>query len=128
MHFIIVKFLLALCARSSTSTCYFAENDSFFYRSYPLGTIGYRGKYEWLDAYIGLGCYPSSDNAFHTSFLNSDKFCRNAVSNTIKNSSNPTSTKYDCIAYLFELCYDLMLSAASNISQNPGFEAFTGQH
>ena len=39
-----------------------------------------------------------------------------------------TKTKYDCLAYLFELCYDLMLSAASNVLQNPGFEAFTGQH
>ena len=27
--------------------------DTTFYRSYLLGTIGYKGKYKWLDVHIG---------------------------------------------------------------------------
>jgi len=107
-----------------------SKKDTFFYRSYPLAdTAGYRGKYEWLDVYLGLGCNPSTDKErFLHSFTHSNKFCWKAASNAIKYSSNPTRTKYNCLAYLFECCYDLMLSAASNVSQNPGFESFTGQH
>ena len=67
-------------------------------------------------------------NLFRASFVNSKKHCWKEASNVIKNSSDRTKTKYDCLAYLFELCYELLLSAASNVSQNPRFEAFPGQH
>ena len=106
-----------------------SKRDSFFYRSYPSGdNTGYRGKYEWLDAYLGLGCTPSAHEGFHQSFTNSNKFSWKSATQAVKNSSDPTKTKCDCLVYLFECCYDLMLSAASNVSQNPGFESFTGQH
>ena len=87
-----------------------------------------QGKYQWLDVNLWLGCHPSTENTNHASFVNSNKCCWKEASNLIKHSSDPTKTKYDCLTYLFELYYDLMLSVASNASQNPWFEAFTGQH
>ena len=44
-----------------------------------------------------------------------------------KSSNDKTKTKHELVSYLFELTYDLMLSAQSHVSQNPGFESFTGQ-
>ena len=32
----------------------------------------------------------------------------------------------DVIAYLIELCYDIAISPADNVSQNPGFESCLG--
>ena len=107
-----------------------SKRDTFFYRSCPLGdSAGYRGKHEWLDVYLGLGCNPSANKKeFHDSCTHCNKFCWQAATNTIKYSDNPTETKYDLLAYLFECCYDLMFSVASNVSQNPGFEKFAGQY
>ena len=35
------------------------QKEILFYRSYPLEDIArYRGKYELLDVYLGLGCNP----------------------------------------------------------------------
>ena len=79
-----------------------SDKESKFYRSYPSGVIGHRGEYDWLDACIGLGCYPSTNDC-HWSFVNSDKVNWKAATHVLKNSSNPNKTKYDCIAYLFEL-------------------------
>jgi hypothetical protein len=31
------------------------------------------------------------------------------------------------VGYLFECCYDLLISPNRNVSQNPGFESFVGQ-
>lgn len=45
------------------------QQDSDFYRSYPLGEIGHKGKYEWLDACIGLGCYPSQKKQLRCRFF-----------------------------------------------------------
>ena len=61
-------------------------------------------------------------------FMHYNKFCWKVVLNTIKYSSNPTGTKYNCLACLYECCDDLILLAASNVSQNPGFESFAGQY
>ena len=82
----------------------------------------------YLDVYIGLGCAPST-NKNHVALLTSTLFCHAAASATIKNNSdNEIDVLHDSVAYLFECCYDLMLSAASNVSVNPGFERFAGQH
>ena len=56
---------------------------------------------------------------FHTSFLNSKKNWK-AASNMIKHSSDPTNTKHDFLACMFELCHNLMLSVASNTSKTLG--------
>ena len=55
------------------------KQHSFFCQSHPLGTTGYRGKYEWLDVCLGLGCHQSDDNPIHASFVNSDKCCWKAA-------------------------------------------------
>ena len=51
-----------------------------------------------------------------------------AASNSLKYIKDTKKLRNDCTAYLFELCYDLMLSETSNVSQSPGFESLTGQH
>ena len=101
-----------------------SDRDNKFYRSYPLNNTGCRGKYEWLDVYIGLGCHLSANNHY-SSLLTSNFFNWKEVNFTLKHSKDPVKVKYNCVAYLFELCYDLMLSAASNVSESPGFETFT---
>ena len=103
-----------------------SDRGNTFYRSCPLNALGLRGKYEWLDVYIGLGCYPSA-NDNHITALTSSFFDFTAASHTIQNSNDQMDTKHNCVAYLFELCYDLLLSAVSNVSVNPGFEKFTLQ-
>jgi len=102
------------------------NRDSNFCVSYPLNTKGKRGKFEWLDVYIGLGCFPTTNNN-HTSLLTSNLFCYKAVPDAMKQNNNKHEVMHNCIAYLFESCYDLLLSTSSNVSVNPGFESFTGQ-
>ena len=62
-----------------------------------------RGKHEWLDVCLGLGCHTSEDNTNHALFLNSNKCCWKAASSVIKNSSN--STKTTCYFWLACLNY-----------------------
>ena len=104
-----------------------SDRDSTFYRSYPVCNIGTRVKYEWIDVCMALCCYPKL-NGCYESLLTSNTFCFDKANSTISRSSNLLHTKYECISYLFECCYDLMMSAASNVSESPGFEKFNGQH
>ena len=101
-----------------------SDRNNKFHRSCPLSNAGCRGKYEWLDVYIGLGCHPSANN-YYSSLLTSNFFNWKEVKFTLKHSKDPANVKHNCVAYLFELCYDLMFSAASNVSESPGFETFT---
>ena len=73
--------------------------------------------HELLGMFLGLGCNLSADKeGFLYSFMYSNKFCSKVASNIIKYSSNPARIKYDYLAYLFECCYNLISSAASNVS------------
>ena len=94
---------------------------------FNIRTTGNRSDHEWLYVCSGLGHYPSEDNPRHELFVNKNKCCWK-VSSSFTNNSSDKKTKCDCLAYLFELCYELLLSEASNASQNPGFEWFTGQN
>ena len=62
---------------------------------------------------------------FHMSFVSFNKCWWKEDLRAIKSSSDITKTKCDCLAFLFELCFDLFLHVASNVSQTPVFEAFT---
>ena len=79
-----------------------SNQESFFYWSCPLGKTGYRGKCEWLDAHLGIGCHPSGENT-NLLFVNSKKWCCKAASSMIKNSSDPT--KKNTIVWLTCLNY-----------------------
>ena len=68
----------------------------------------------------------TSENKHYMEFIELNFLNRNAMKNYLKNRHEISKCKYDCVAYLFELCYDLMLSSSSNASQNPGFEKFIG--
>ena len=79
-----------------------------------------------MDVYLGLGYnLLANKEKFHNLFMHCKKIYWEAVLNTIKYGSNLIGTK-SCLAYLFEYCYDLILSVASNVSQNSGFQSFTG--
>ena len=93
----------AKCAKLLLKSC----KQSNLYRSCLSESLGYREACDWLDACIGLGCYPSTNDC-HWSFVNSDKVNWKAATHVLKNSSNTNKTKYDCICYLFELYCDLM--------------------
>ena len=101
--------------------------DTNFCRSYPLGEIGYRGKYQWLDTCIYYGCYLLA-NAHHSTSLSNNMFCWKTASSSLKHIKDANKLRNNCAAYLFELCYDLILPETSNVSQSPGFESLTGQH
>ena len=42
--------------------------------------------------------------------------------------SDLTHKKQTIVAYLFEVCYDLLLSAESNVSNSPGYESIINQN
>ena len=92
-----------------------------------MSKLGKRGKHEWLDVYVGLGCY-LSENGNHFSLLTSDLFCWDAANKPFKSRKHGMKCKHNCAAYLLELRYDLMLSSASSVSQSLGFEILAGQH
>ena len=41
-----------------------------------------------------------------------------------REDGNMRNNQLDAVAYLWELCYDLVLEASDNVSQSPGFESF----
>ena len=84
-----------------------SKQESFFYRSRPLRTIGYRCEHEWLGAHLGLGCEPSEDNPNRALFINSSKRCWKAASSAIKSSSDPTKKSIvwlSCLNYAATCC------------------------
>jgi len=114
-------------AQSSTN-----PDDSRFYASYPsvesprAESIRIRGKYESLDAYIGVyfaqvappGIFSARNGLLeHTEdeakWIESRDF-----------SGKSKEDKYmQMAAYLFELGYDLALAPNNNVSDSPGFES-----
>ena len=77
--------------------------------------------------HIRLG-YVLLGDLFNVLFLNSSKIDWKAAASTSNKSKEPIKMKHNCLSYLFKLYYDLLLSDLSNISNNPGFESFTGQY
>ena len=77
-----------------------SDNDSKFYASYPINNLGNRGKHEWLEVYVGLGCF-SLENSNHLSLLTSKLFCWDAVEKALKKRDDLNKCKYNCVAYLF---------------------------
>ena len=47
-----------------------------------------------------------------------------ALAKLTREDGNMRSNQLDAVAYLWELCYDLVLAASNNVSQSPGFESF----
>ena len=43
-------------------------------------------------------------------------------------NENLDATKQTIISYLFECCYDILLSCECNVSQSPGYECITRQY
>ena len=50
------------------------------------------------------------------------------LNSTSLRNENVTTAKKNLISYLFECCYDVMLSNEHNVSESPGFESIVKQY
>ena len=112
--------------------------ESLFYTSYPSNAaantsdILRRGYFEDLRLFVALGFLRTNaadvDMLVATSAADGILFWP-AVSITridktnFRGVANLKEKQLHMVGYLFELCYDLMLSPNDNVSQSPGFEA-----
>ena len=78
------------------------NNDSKFYTPYPSSKIGERGKHEWLDVCVALGCFPAKNNQ-HSTLLTSELFYWNAVDKVMKKRNDLMKVKR-AIVCLFFVC------------------------
>ena len=106
------------------------ENN--FYTSYPTGRIGLKGTYECLQPYIAFGYNQHKQNAVDEIIRSSTYFDWNKATIHFQRlqakNEIAQSAKHILVPYLFECCYDLLLSKNHNVSNNPGYESITGQY
>ena len=102
-----------------------------FYRIYPaegvrnLGGVG--GHFGFLKMYCAMAFDRKEDVAPLCSEGESSSlfvWSREALARLAKEDGNLRNRQLDAVAYLWELCYDLVLAASDNVSQSPGFESF----
>ena len=102
-----------------------------FYQIYPaegvrnLGGIG--GHFEYLKMYCAIAFDRKEDVASLCSEGESSSllvWSREALARSAKEDGNMRNRRVDAVAYLWELCYDLVLASSDNVPQSPGFESF----
>ena len=113
------------------------DMESLFYIRYPSKTtarasdILRRGSFENLRLFIALGFLRTKAAAVDVLVATSPEegiLCWpesaiTQISNTnFRGVANLQEKQLHMVGYLFELCYDLMLSPNDNVSQSPGFE------
>ena len=109
----------------------YEDRQSNFYVSYPTGHLGLQGKYEHLQPCCGFGHHPKPrykiEYIMKSELFNWDQDESYLEKIRGKNEC-VTSAKFILTSYLFECCYDLLLSKKHNVSNSLGFESVTGQH
>ena len=109
----------------------YEDRQSNFYVSYPTGRLGLQGKHEHLQPNCGFGCHPKSrykiEDIMKSEHFNWDQ--GESYLERIRGKNEcVTSAKFTLTSYLFECCYDLLLSKKCDASNSPGLESVTGQH
>ena len=117
------------------------KTTSLFYNSYPTSTsarnksVGRKGYFDNLSQFVAIGFDVNNDehgkiitgeleNGGLFSYTNEEK--RKIDSCNMRGRGTTMLKRIDIVAYLFELGYDLSISPADNVSQNPGFESVLG--
>ena len=102
-----------------------------FYRRYPLkgvANLGARkGYFDNLVMYVGMAYDTSTPNDLYPLCTNANDnllvWSEQTMSELKSRGGNLQRLQLDAVAYLWELCYDLLLASDSNVSVSPGFEA-----
>jgi len=107
------------------------SRSSLFYSSCPMNDIGLRGKCDWLQPHCAFGCDLNKQN-MATKIMCSNHFNWSSAQACLQRmktrGENLTHKKRTIVAHLFEVCYDLLLSAESNVSNSPGYESIINQN
>ena len=120
--------------KSGAASANLAMNASRFYRSYPtkaaaagLGGIR-KGFFEDLKFQVALGFDPARSTVVNNFFVWKPDIIPNVTKVNFSNTGCTTlpKKKLQCVAYLLELVYGLMLSPTADVSTNPGFETCLG--
>lgn len=102
------------------------------YREYPwsedVECIGEpEGYFQNLVTYCGMAYDKRSDTKSLCSAGAADSlfvWSEESIRELKKKSGDLQQLQLEAIAYLWELCYDLVLAKSNNVSTSPGFEAF----
>lgn len=104
-----------------------------FYRHYPVKSSGNLGApsgyFDNLVMYVGMAYDTSPPNDL-SPLCSADESLLVWSEQTISElklkskGDNLERLQLDAVAYLWELCYDLLLNSSHNVSVSPGFEAF----
>ena len=100
---------------------------SKIYAYYPIegeANLGARrGYFDNLVMYVGMA-YDKTKNV--EPILSSDLlvWSKQSMAELKKKKGDLKRHQLDAVAYLWELCYDLLLASNDNVSESPGFEAF----
>jgi hypothetical protein len=123
--------------KASQLTCDMSR-QSRFYTNYPSKTAitasvrSRRGLFDDLTMYCGLGFSRGSPKLHYLQDDQNGIFVwdKDCVSRILKCNMPGAVTlndrKLHMVAYLCELCYDLMIAPGTNISMSPGFETPLG--
>ena len=109
--------------------------NSRFYRCYPSksasSTIGKRkGSFEDLVFYSAMACDDKNTGQIcaveeeDCLFFWSKDFVEFLAKKAQTRETTLERVQLSAVAYLWEICYDVMLSHSENISDSPGFEGF----
>ena len=106
---------------------------SRFYTKYPakgVDNMGTReGYFENLQMYCAMAFDSiATDDSLEPICTHSDDglfvWTDQAMSELMKKKEKLEKVQLDAVAYLWELCYDILLANGENVSESPGFEGF----
>ena len=101
-----------------------------FYREYPARGVenlgAQEGHFENLAIYCGMvydkggDVMPLCSNGENDSLF---VWSKKSISELKKRGGDLKKNQLDAVAYLWEICYDLLLAQGANVSSSPGFES-----
>ena len=102
---------------------------SHFYRVYPSKQLAAhhtsstrRGFHEDLLVFIALGYFENRKTQVIDFFYWAEDVKNYVTKAGIKGANTLQDKQFQCVAYLIEMAYELLLAPADDVSTNPGFE------
>ena len=101
------------------------------YRLYPARGVdnlgANEGHWDHLDRYCAMAFDAKDSNSAPLCSVDADDslfvWSKESIDELKKKGGRLDKWQRDAVAYLWELCYDLLLARSNNVSKEPGYEA-----
>jgi len=101
-----------------------------FYRRYPAAGVknlgNPKGHFEQLGVYCGMAFDKKEAASTSLCSINDDDglfvWSERTIGELKKRNGTLQKLQLDAVAYLWEICYDMLIATEHNVSESPGYE------